>query len=70
MDTNEQQKPRRGRPRKEQSEPTSHEVGQVKEKQPEPFMDPHYGDLTPAWVQWFRDNHTEAEWEERYGGRI
>lgn len=27
------------------------------------------GDKTPAYVQWFRENHSEEEFEARYGHR-
>jgi len=76
MDTNEPTK-RRGRPRKEQPDPTLEEVlpqgglpPKENPKAPAPAMDPHFGDFTPAWMEWFRENHTPAQWEERYGGRI
>ena len=35
----------------------------------EPPKDPMQGDKTPAYVQWYRDNHTKEEFEAKYGGR-
>ena len=36
---------------------------------PEPLKTPEAGDKTPAYIAWYRRNHTEAEFEEKYGNR-
>jgi hypothetical protein len=35
----------------------------------EPSQDPMMGDKTPAYVRWFKANHTEAEFQAKYGHR-
>jgi hypothetical protein len=35
----------------------------------EPEMDPDKGDKTPAYVEWFKRNHSKAEFEAKYGNR-
>ncbi|GAT35613.1 hypothetical protein TSACC_3684 [Terrimicrobium sacchariphilum] len=36
---------------------------------PEPVKDPQYGDLTPAYIEWFRANHSAEEFAKRYHHR-
>ena len=33
---------------------------------PEPEKSIELGDLTPAWIEWFKRNHTEEEFFDRY----
>ncbi|MEI6278307.1 MAG: hypothetical protein WCQ16_02845 [Verrucomicrobiae bacterium] len=35
----------------------------------EPAMDPGLGDKTPAYIEWYRDNHTAGEFQAKYGHR-
>jgi hypothetical protein len=35
----------------------------------EPAQDPMMGDKTPAYIRWFKANHTEAEFQAKYGHR-
>lgn len=35
----------------------------------EPAQHPHMGDKTPAYIEWFRQNHTEEEFQAKYGNR-
>lgn len=34
-----------------------------------PPQDPNMGDKTPAYVKWYRETHTEAEFYAKYGKR-
>lgn len=36
---------------------------------PEPEQDPSMGDKTPAYVAWFRRNHSAQAFEKRYANR-
>ena len=49
-------------------EPAAGAVGPI--KPPCPETHPELGDLTPAYVAWFKDNHTEDEYLEKYAGRL
>lgn len=35
-----------------------------------PPLDEKLGDKTPEYVRWYREHHTEAEFQARYAGRI
>ena len=37
-------------------------------KAPCPGTHPEYGDLTPVYVAWYKDNHTADEYAEKYAG--
>jgi hypothetical protein len=39
-------------------------------KPPCPDTDPELGDLTPAYVGWFKDNHEAEEYIRKYAGRM
>ena len=39
-------------------------------KPPCPDTDPELGDLTPAYVGWFKDNHEADEYIRKYAGRM
>ena len=42
----------------------------AKKQAPEPpEQDPAFGDKTPAYVAWFKENHSESEFEAKYGNR-
>lgn len=49
--------------------PKETHVTTPKAKSDGPAKDPAMGDKTPAFVEWFRENHSEAEFEARYGHR-
>lgn len=34
-----------------------------------PAMDPMHGDKTPAYVEWYRHTHSDAEFQAKYGHR-
>jgi len=59
MHTNEPTKPTRKPRQPKQSDKT-----------PPPEFNPWLGDLDPAYIQWFKENHTEEEIKERYLDRI
>jgi len=40
------------------------------EKSPQPEFNHWLGDLDPAYIAWFKENHTEQEIKERYLNRI
>jgi hypothetical protein len=40
-----------------------------KEKPEAPAQDPAAGDKTPAYVAWYRDNHSPEEFAAKYGSR-
>lgn len=35
-----------------------------------PTCEPSHGDKSPAYVAWYRDNHTAEEFQAKYGHRI
>lgn len=39
-------------------------------KPPCPETQPELGDLTPAYVAWYKAHHTEDEYLEKYAGRL
>ena len=49
-------------------EPAAGAVGPI--KPPCPDTDPELGDLTPAYVGWFKDNHEAEEYIRKYAGRM
>jgi hypothetical protein len=40
------------------------------EKSSQPEFNHWLGDLDPAYIAWFKENHTEQEIKERYQDRI
>lgn len=54
---------------KEPKAKKAEETPKGKEKPEAPEKDPFLGDKTPAYIRWFRDNHTEEEFQAKYGNR-
>jgi hypothetical protein len=40
------------------------------EPTPEPVQSPYLGDLTPEFIIWHKESHTEEEHFQRYANRI
>lgn len=53
-------------PKIHKEDPTSK---RAKSKSAEPSKDPQSGDKTPAYIEWFRANHSKEEFAARYGHR-
>jgi hypothetical protein len=51
-------------------EPEPAAVAEAPPKAPCPGTHPEYGDLTPVYVAWYKDNHTAEEYAEKYAGRM
>ena len=51
-------------------EPEPAAVDAAPPKPPCPDTHPELGDLTPAYVAWYKDNHTADEYIEKYAGRM
>jgi len=50
-------------------EPEAKRRGRPPNKSAEPEQDPLQGDKTPAYVEWYRENHSPEEFDAKYKGR-